>query len=73
MLDDVADLGEEEDGAGCPLPSTPEDEMMLDTEVYTLDPSCSKCKMTGNTLVQDIANFPKEVISFYLFILMCVL
>lgn len=33
LLDDVADLGEEEDGGGCPLPSTPEDENMLDSEV----------------------------------------
>ncbi|XP_044742988.1 adiponectin receptor protein [Chrysoperla carnea] len=33
LLDDVADLGEEEDGGGCPLPSTPEDENMLDSEM----------------------------------------
>lgn len=32
--DDVSSLEEEEDGVGCPLPSTPEDDHLLDCEVY---------------------------------------
>jgi hypothetical protein len=31
--DDASVLGEEDDGVGCPLPSTPEDEHLLDCEV----------------------------------------
>jgi len=31
--DDTSVLGEEDDGVGCPLPSTPEDEHLLDCEV----------------------------------------
>lgn len=31
--DDICCLAEEEDGVGCPLPSTPEDELLLDSEV----------------------------------------
>jgi len=31
--DDVSVLEEEDDGVGCPLPSTPEDEHLLDCEV----------------------------------------
>lgn len=34
--DDTSCLGEEEDGVGCPLPSTPEDDHLLDCEVYIL-------------------------------------
>lgn len=34
LEDDVSScLGEEEDGVGCPLPSTPEDDRLLDCEV----------------------------------------
>lgn len=32
--DDASCLGEEEDGGGCPLPSTPEDDHLLDCEVF---------------------------------------
>lgn len=31
--DDASVLAEEDDGVGCPLPSTPEDEHLLDCEV----------------------------------------
>lgn len=31
--DDASCLAEEEDGVGCPLPSTPEDDHLLDCEV----------------------------------------
>jgi len=31
--DDASVLTEEDDGVGCPLPSTPEDEHLLDCEV----------------------------------------
>lgn len=31
--DDTSCLAEEEDGVGCPLPSTPEDDRLLDCEV----------------------------------------
>ena len=31
--DDTSCLAEEEDGMGCPLPSTPEDDRLLDCEV----------------------------------------
>ena len=31
--DDTSCLAEEEDGVGCPLPSTPEDDLLLDCEV----------------------------------------
>ena len=31
--DDTSCLAEEEDGVGCPLPSTPEDDHLLDCEV----------------------------------------
>lgn len=34
--DDVSVLAEEEDGVGCPLPSTPEDDHLLDCEVFLL-------------------------------------
>lgn len=34
--DDVSCLAEEEDGVGCPLPSTPEDDHLLDCEVCFL-------------------------------------
>lgn len=34
--DDASCLAEEEDGVGCPLPSTPEDDHLLDCEVYLL-------------------------------------
>lgn len=34
--DDASCLAEEEDGAGCPLPSTPEDDHLLDCEVCVL-------------------------------------
>lgn len=34
--DDGVSLAEEEDGAGCPLPSTPEDQLLLDAEVYKI-------------------------------------
>lgn len=33
LEDDVSVLTEEDDGVGCPLPSTPEDEHLLDCEV----------------------------------------
>lgn len=39
--DDVSCLGEEEDGMGCPLPSTPEDDRLLDCEVVFLVIICS--------------------------------
>lgn len=32
--DDASCLAEEEDGVGCPLPSTPEDDHLLDCEVF---------------------------------------
>ena len=32
--DDTSCLAEEEDGVGCPLPSTPEDDHLLDCEVF---------------------------------------
>lgn len=35
--DDASCLAEEEDGVGCPLPSTPEDDHLLDCEV------CFRC------------------------------
>jgi len=41
--DDASCLAEEEDGVGCPLPSTPEDDHLLDCEVYLLL-SCKKHK-----------------------------
>ena len=31
--DDTSAIDEEDDGVGCPLPSTPEDELLLDCEV----------------------------------------
>lgn len=34
--DDASCLAEEEDGVGCPLPSTPEDDHLLDCEVCFL-------------------------------------
>lgn len=34
--DDASCLAEEEDGVGCPLPSTPEDDHLLDCEVWVL-------------------------------------
>lgn len=42
--DDASVLAEEDDGVGCPLPSTPEDEHLLDCEVriyYRLLPHIS--------------------------------
>lgn len=35
--DDTSCLAEEEDGVGCPLPSTPEDDRLLDCEVSKYD------------------------------------
>ena len=34
--DDTSCLAEEEDGVGCPLPSTPEDDRLLDCEVIEI-------------------------------------
>lgn len=33
ILGDVAEFEDEEDGVGCPLPSTPEDNQLLEAEV----------------------------------------
>lgn len=35
LLGDVDGLDEEEEGVGCPLPSTPEDNQLLEAEVST--------------------------------------
>lgn len=37
--DDASCLAEEEDGVGCPLPSTPEDDHLLDCEVCNYNPN----------------------------------
>jgi hypothetical protein len=47
--DDASVLAEEDDGVGCPLPSTPEDEHLLDCEVrvyYRHRHSCSSVTMS---------------------------
>lgn len=36
LLADVAELEDEEDGVGCPLPSTPEDNQLLEAEVNAI-------------------------------------
>lgn len=42
LLADVDELDdeEEEDGVGCPLPSTPEDNQLLEAEVFSLFSVC---------------------------------
>ena len=43
MDDDASVLAEEDDGVGCPLPSTPEDEHLLDCEVRLWINQCKIC------------------------------
>jgi hypothetical protein len=51
--DDASVLAEEDDGVGCPLPSTPEDEHLLDCEVrmyYRHRNSCYSVTMSLTVL-----------------------